>query len=116
MTRLEKELSPLSDAESQNELLVPSNRTETLDPNQNPSSTKNMKLENFKKKAEEERAMYLSSVRTSRAMTVNNLQMSLPNVFQALMGFASMCAQALEGVNRFSQEDVTGRSDGVSPL
>lgn len=56
------------------------------------------KLEALKKRVEEEKSKYANSVGKSRAMTLNNLQTSLPNVFQALMGFAGVCVQAFENL------------------
>ncbi|XP_074556470.1 protein ALTERED PHOSPHATE STARVATION RESPONSE 1-like [Curcuma longa] len=56
------------------------------------------KLEALKRKAEEEKVKYLHSVRKSRAMMLNNLQTSLPNVFHTLMGFSSTCVQALNDI------------------
>ncbi|CAL9043401.1 protein ALTERED PHOSPHATE STARVATION RESPONSE 1-like [Musa acuminata AAA Group] len=104
--RLEKELNSLGSIE---------NLVEVPHVNHPPSSTKHAKLEAFKKRVEEERIKYLNSVHTSRAMIVNNLQTSLPNVFQALMGFSSVCVQAFESITG-SVEDVTSFSDGVSPV
>ncbi|XP_062203405.1 protein ALTERED PHOSPHATE STARVATION RESPONSE 1-like isoform X2 [Phragmites australis] len=60
------------------------------------------KLDAFRKQVEEEKARYLNSVRTSRTMTLNNLQTSLPNVFHALMGFSGVCVQAFEGISTCS--------------
>lgn len=56
------------------------------------------KLEALKRKAEEGNVKYLHSIRTSRAMMLNNLQTSLPNVFQTLMGFSNTCVQALNDI------------------
>uniref|UniRef100_A0A0E0JKH7 DUF632 domain-containing protein n=1 Tax=Oryza punctata TaxID=4537 RepID=A0A0E0JKH7_ORYPU len=72
------------------------------------------KLDTFRKQVEEEKARYLNSVRASRAMTLNNLQTSLPNVFHALMGFSGVCVQAFEGISRCS-EIVASHSGAVSP-
>ncbi|WVZ69927.1 hypothetical protein U9M48_018641 [Paspalum notatum var. saurae] len=85
-------------------------------PNKNHYSvSKNgTKLDAFRKQVEEEKARYLTSVRTSRAMTLNNLQTSLPNVFHALMGFSGVCVQAFEGISRCSEVAVS-HSGSVSP-
>ncbi|KAF8696732.1 hypothetical protein HU200_036360 [Digitaria exilis] len=85
-------------------------------PNKNHSSvSKNdMKLDAFRKQVELEKARYLTSVRTSRAMTLNNLQTSLPNVFHALTGFSGVCMQAFEGISRCSEVTVS-HSGAVSP-
>ncbi|KAH0452620.1 hypothetical protein IEQ34_019919 [Dendrobium chrysotoxum] len=82
--RLEKELNSINPAPS-------------TDPDSQPSLN-NTKLEALKKRVEEEKAKYLSSICVSRAMTLNNLHASLPNVFQALMGFSIVCLQALDGI------------------
>lgn len=63
-------------------------------------SVRRAKMAARRRRAEEEKTRYMSSVRQSRAMMINNLQTSLPNVFQALMGFASVCVQAFEGICR----------------
>jgi hypothetical protein len=60
---------------------------------------KEAKLESLKKRVEEEKVKYLNSIQVSRAMTVNNLQTGLPNVFQGLTCFASACVEAFEGIN-----------------
>ncbi|XP_074557006.1 protein ALTERED PHOSPHATE STARVATION RESPONSE 1-like [Curcuma longa] len=56
------------------------------------------RLEALKRKAEEEKVKYLHSIRTSRSKMLNNLQTSLPNVFQALMRISSTCMQALNDI------------------
>lgn len=85
-------------------------------PNKNHYSvSKNeTKLDAFRKQVEEEKARYLTSVRVSRAMTLNNLQTSLPNVFHALVGFSGMCVQAFEGISRCSEVAVI-HSGAASP-
>uniref|UniRef100_A0ACD5VPA1 Uncharacterized protein n=1 Tax=Avena sativa TaxID=4498 RepID=A0ACD5VPA1_AVESA len=72
------------------------------------------KLDAFRKRVEEEKARYLNSLRTSRAMTLNNLQTSLPNVFHALTGFSGFCVQAFEGISRCS-EAVASHLGAASP-
>eukprot|EP00268_Persea_americana_P058772 TRINITY_DN7150_c0_g1_i3.p1 TRINITY_DN7150_c0_g1~~TRINITY_DN7150_c0_g1_i3.p1 ORF type:complete len:657 (+),score=186.57 TRINITY_DN7150_c0_g1_i3:1045-3015(+) len=57
------------------------------------------KIDTLKKKVEEEKGKYLNSVNISHAMMLNNLQMGLPNVFQAMTRFSSVCAQAFEAVH-----------------
>ncbi|TVU34275.1 hypothetical protein EJB05_16106 [Eragrostis curvula] len=84
---------------------------------QNPTQppVKNeMKLDTFRKQVEEEKARYLHSVKASRAMTLNNLQIGLPNVFHSLMGFSGVCVQAFEGISRCSEAAI-GHSGAVSP-
>ncbi|KAK2994128.1 hypothetical protein RJ640_003651 [Escallonia rubra] len=64
-----------------------------------PLSVKRAKIEALKKQVDDEKAKYLNSIEVTRAMTLNNLQTSLPNVFRALMGFSSAYAQAFEAFN-----------------
>lgn len=113
-SRLKKELNSLWELEKHNEHTI-ENPFQVADSNHHSLSTKPGKLETFKKRVEEEKAKYMSSVRMSRAMTLNNLQTSLPNVFQALMGFSGMCVHAFEGIIR-SIESATSRSESISPL
>ncbi|EHA8586213.1 hypothetical protein COCNU_scaffold000099G000020 [Cocos nucifera] len=112
--RLEKELNSLWESEKHYEHTI-ENPVQVADSNHHPLSTKHGKLEAFKKRVEEEKAKYMNSVRMSRAMTLNNLQTSLPNVFQALMGFSGVCVKAFEGINR-SIESATSHSESISPL
>lgn len=64
----------------------------------NPVVEKRAKIEILKAKAEEEKIKHEKSVSVTRSMTLNNLQMGLPHVFQALVGFSSVCMQAFESV------------------
>ena len=75
------------------------------------------KLDVFRKRVEEEKARYINSLRTSRAMTLNHLQTSLPNVFHALTGFSGVCVQAFEGISRCSEAaaGAASHSGAVSP-
>lgn len=75
------------------------------------------KLDVFRKRVEEEKARYINSLRTSRAMTLNHLQTSLPNVFHALTGFSGVCVQAFEGISRCSEAAAAAASHpgAVSP-
>lgn len=102
-SKLEKELTSFSDLDKHEENSVGHPALAT-------------KLEALKKRVEEEKAKYLSSVRNSRAMTLNNLQTSLPNVFQALMGFAGVCVQAFEGIWQHTQATAADHLGSISPL
>lgn len=64
----------------------------------NPVTEKQAKVEILRAKAEEEKTKYEKSVSVTRAMTLNNLQMGFPHVFQAVVGFSSVCTQAFESV------------------
>lgn len=61
-------------------------------------SDKRAKLEILRIKAEEEKLKHEKSISVTRAVTLNNLQMGFPNVFEAITGFTSVCMHAFESV------------------
>nr|XP_043614650.1 protein ALTERED PHOSPHATE STARVATION RESPONSE 1-like [Erigeron canadensis] len=61
-------------------------------------SDKRAKVEALRARAEEEKAKYEKSIGVTRAMTLNNLQMGLPHVFQAVTGFSNVWTHAFESV------------------
>ncbi|WCJ32655.1 hypothetical protein M5689_014065 [Euphorbia peplus] len=63
-----------------------------------PVTEKRAKVEILRAKAEEEKNKHEKAVSITRAMTLNNLQMGFPHVFQAIVGFSSVCMQAFESV------------------
>ncbi|GFP88151.1 hypothetical protein PHJA_000958800 [Phtheirospermum japonicum] len=67
--------------------------------NRDPVREKRAKVENLRAKAADEKAKYEKSISVTRAMTMNNLQMGLPHVFQAMTEFANVCKQAFESVH-----------------
>ncbi|KAL8211178.1 hypothetical protein R6Q57_005615 [Mikania cordata] len=67
---------------------------------------KRAKVESLRAKTEEERAKYEKSIRVTRAMTLSNLQIGLPHVFQAVTGFANVWTHGFESVyNRAKRPD-----------
>ncbi|KAI8032631.1 Nitrate regulatory gene2 protein [Camellia lanceoleosa] len=66
--------------------------------NKDPVAVKRAKVETLRAKAEEEKAKHEKAVSVTRAMTMNNLQMGLPHVFEAVTGFANVCIHAFETV------------------
>ncbi|GKV44103.1 hypothetical protein SLEP1_g51322 [Rubroshorea leprosula] len=64
----------------------------------NPIADKRAKVEMLRAKAEEEKSKHEKSLGVTRAMTLNNLQVGFPHVFQAMVGFSSVCMQAFESV------------------
>ncbi|XP_062102678.1 protein ALTERED PHOSPHATE STARVATION RESPONSE 1 [Humulus lupulus] len=64
----------------------------------NPVAEKRLKVEMLRAKAEEEKTKHEKSVSVTRAMTLNNLQMGLPHVFEGMVGFSSVCMHAFESV------------------
>jgi hypothetical protein len=94
--RLQKELSSLAEMEIKLEgSSHAANTLPDLSP-KHPISVKRTKMEALKKQVDGEKDKYLNAVHVTRAMTLNNLKTSLPIVFQALMGFSSASAQAIE--------------------
>ncbi|XP_044470376.1 protein ALTERED PHOSPHATE STARVATION RESPONSE 1-like [Mangifera indica] len=78
-----------------------------------PVAEKRLKVEILRTKAEEEKSKYEKSVNVTRAMTMNNLQMGFPHVFQAMVGFSSVCMQAFASlhnqVQSITQEQLVKR-------
>ncbi|KAD5960801.1 hypothetical protein E3N88_12273 [Mikania micrantha] len=67
---------------------------------------KRAKVESLRAKTEEEGAKYEKSIRVTRAMTLSNLQIGLPHVFQAVTGFANVWTHGFESVyNRAKRPD-----------
>ncbi|KAK9165124.1 hypothetical protein Scep_000315 [Stephania cephalantha] len=63
-----------------------------------PVGDKRAKVDILRHKAEEEKTKYEKSVSVTRAMTLNNLQMGFPNLFQAMTGFSNVCMHTFESV------------------
>ncbi|XP_023541718.1 nitrate regulatory gene2 protein-like [Cucurbita pepo subsp. pepo] len=96
--RLQKEMHSLAEMERKlGGSFVCDDGNESLSP-KNPLSIKRAKTDALKKLVDTEKAKYLNSVEVGRSMTLNHLKTGLPNVFQALMGFASASVQAMESV------------------
>ncbi|VVB18369.1 unnamed protein product [Arabis nemorensis] len=67
--------------------------------NRNPLLVeKRRKVEILRGKAEEEKSKHEKAMSMSRAMTVNNLQMGFPHVFQAMVEFSSVFVEAFGSV------------------
>lgn len=66
--------------------------------NRNPVAAKQAKVEILKSKAEEEKSKHEKLVSVTRSMTLNNLQMGFPHLFQAMTGFSNVCMRAFESV------------------
>lgn len=64
-----------------------------------PIHVKKTETEEIKKQVENERANYLDAVRYSRAMTLDQLQTTLPPLFQLLMEFSSASSHAIQLIN-----------------
>ncbi|KAJ9146960.1 hypothetical protein P3X46_029172 [Hevea brasiliensis] len=79
-----------------------------------PVAEKRAKVEILRAKAEEEKSKHEKSVSITRAMTLNNLQMGFPHVFQAIVGFSSVCMHAFESV--YNQAKNTQQGDDVKRI
>ncbi|XWS67437.1 hypothetical protein CRYUN_Cryun04dG0006500 [Craigia yunnanensis] len=96
--RLEKESISLTEMEKKVEGSVAGlDVNSTLSP-KHPLSLKRAKTEALKKRVDMEKGKHLNSVQVCKTMTLNNLKTSLPNVFQALMGFSKASTQAFEAI------------------
>ncbi|KAL1217147.1 Nitrate regulatory gene2 protein [Cardamine amara subsp. amara] len=63
-----------------------------------PLSEKKSELAACQRQVEEEVMRHVKAVEVTRAMTLNNLQTGLPNVFQALTSFSSLFTESLQTV------------------
>ncbi|CAN1226792.1 Protein ALTERED PHOSPHATE STARVATION RESPONSE 1 [Linum perenne] len=80
----------------------------------NPVRDKRVKVEILRARAEEEKTKHEKSVSITRAMTLNNLQMGFPHVFQAIVGFSSVCMHAFESV--YNQAKAAGQEHEVKRI
>ncbi|CAK9156981.1 unnamed protein product [Ilex paraguariensis] len=72
-----------------------------------PVGEKRAKVGILRAKAEDEKAKYDKSISVTRSKTLNNLQIGLPHVFQAVTGYANVCTNAFESVyNQGKSTDV----------
>ncbi|KAM7500505.1 hypothetical protein LguiA_024919 [Lonicera macranthoides] len=97
--KLQRELNSLTEMEIKFEANITGEDVHMVLTPKHPLSLKRGKIEILKKQADEERSKYLNAVEVTRAMTLSNLQTSLPNVFRALMGFSSAYAEAFEALH-----------------
>lgn len=96
---MQRELNSVTEMEIKFEANITGEDSHTVLTPKHPLSLKRVKIETLKKQADEERSKYLNVVEVTRAMTLSNLQTSLPNVFRALMGFSSAYAEAFEALH-----------------
>ncbi|KAJ4964053.1 hypothetical protein NE237_023992 [Protea cynaroides] len=64
-----------------------------------PAAEKLAKVGILRTKAEEEKTKHEKLVSVTMAMTLNNLQMGLSNVFQGMTGFSNVCIHAFESMS-----------------
>nr|GMC57430.1 nitrate regulatory gene2 protein [Ipomoea batatas]GME13502.1 nitrate regulatory gene2 protein [Ipomoea batatas] len=80
----------------------------------NPVGLRQVKVDTLRARAEDEKAKYDKLVGVTRAMTLSNLQMGLPHVFQAVTGFANVCTHAFESV--YNQAKSSGGLNDVKRI
>ncbi|GLJ52593.1 hypothetical protein SUGI_1119280 [Cryptomeria japonica] len=103
---LEKKLASLQSLEKKytNSTLGRPTATDTAGSGlRNSLAEKKAKIDAFTRKVQDEKFKHADSIRITRAMTLNNLQTSLPNVFQAMMGFSSVCMLQFEDVHSLTK-------------
>ncbi|KAB2096837.1 hypothetical protein ES319_A01G131600v1 [Gossypium barbadense] len=104
--RLQKELISLTEMEKKVEgSVLTLDMNSTLSP-KHPLSLKRAKTEALKKRVDVEKGKHLNSVQLSKTMILSNLKTSLPNVFQALMGFSKACVEVFEAIHGNSQPEI----------
>lgn len=114
--RLEKELMSLTEMEKKVEgSVAASDVNSTLSP-KHPLLLKRAKTEALKKRVDMEKGKHLNSVHVCKTMTLNNLKTSLPNVFQALVGFSRASAQAFEAIHGYSRSEIPRTASEIFKL
>ncbi|KAK4440221.1 Nitrate regulatoryprotein [Sesamum alatum] len=96
--KLERELILLSEVELK---FAGSFSTEDANPvlaSKHPLTNRRAKVEALKLLVDDEKAKYMNSVKTTRVLIQNNLQTSLPKVFQSLMAYSSAYAHSFEAI------------------
>ncbi|KAK8606232.1 hypothetical protein V6N13_102986 [Hibiscus sabdariffa] len=104
--RLQKELASLTELEKKVEGSVADlDVNSTLSP-KHPLSLKRAKVEALMKRVDVEKGKHLNSVQLNMTMTLNNLKTSLPQAFQALMGFSKASAQVFEAIHGHARPEI----------
>ncbi|XP_071735311.1 protein ALTERED PHOSPHATE STARVATION RESPONSE 1-like isoform X1 [Rutidosis leptorrhynchoides] len=80
-----------------------------------PVSDKRAKVETLRAKTEEERGKFEKSIGVTRAMTLSNLQIGLPHVFQAVTGFANVWTHGFETVYNHAKRPEEDHEDDYVP-
>lgn len=98
--KLERELSSLSEVEVKYDAKGVSlkNTDSQSTSSKHPLTARRAKVEALQRLANEEKAKYATSVKTTKALILNNLQSSLPRLFQALMAYSSAYANSFEAI------------------
>ncbi|KAJ9541029.1 hypothetical protein OSB04_027535 [Centaurea solstitialis] len=76
-----------------------------------PVREKRGKVESLRAKTEEERGKFEKLIGVTRAMTLSNLQIGLPHVFQAVTGFANVWTHGFESVYNHAKSPENVKDD-----
>ncbi|KAI3455945.1 hypothetical protein Pfo_012608 [Paulownia fortunei] len=96
--KLERELALLSEVEMKFGGSFSLEDANSVLTSKHPLAIRRAKVEALKILVEDEKAKYVNSVKMTRVMILNNLQTSLPKVFQALMVYSSAYAHSFEAI------------------
>ncbi|KAL6546325.1 hypothetical protein OROMI_022046 [Orobanche minor] len=111
--KFERELALLSEVEMKHGGSFPLQDANSVLTCNHPLTIRRAKVEALRILVNGEQVKYTTSFRTTRAMVLNNLQTSLPKVFQALTVFSSAYAHSFEGIlcdaTESEREDVQQR-------
>lgn len=94
--KLFRELSVLSELEMKSAESLSSEGADSVSTTKHPLVLRRAKVEVLKKLVEDEKAKCASAVKVTRIMILNNLQINLPSVFQALMVYSDAYVQSFE--------------------
>ncbi|GFP81219.1 hypothetical protein PHJA_000265200 [Phtheirospermum japonicum] len=96
--KLERELVLLSEVEMKFAGNFSAEDANSILTTNHPLTIRRAKVEDLRILVDSEKVKYMNSVKTTRTMILNNLQTSLPKVFQALTVFSSAYAHSFEGI------------------
>ncbi|XAR72528.1 hypothetical protein NMG60_11019200 [Bertholletia excelsa] len=96
--KLQRESNMLAEMETKLDRTLSANDVNLSLSPKHPLLVKRAKIEALRKQVNDEKAKYLTSTQVTQSLTVNSLHTSLPNVFQALMGFSSAHAESLDSI------------------
>lgn len=109
--RLQRELNSLAEMEMKLQGSFTNEVTQTVLGPKHPLTMKRAKIDVLKKHVDDEKSKYVTSIQVTRAMILNNLQTSLPNVFRALMALSNAYIRSFEMV--LSNGTQVGHDEGL---
>lgn len=106
--KLERELAFLAEVEMKFAGSLSVEDANSVAASKHPLTVRRAKVEALTSLVDDEKAKYLNSVKTTRAMILSNLQTSLPKLFQALTVYSSAyshCFEAIFSCTAMSESD-----------